>query len=117
GGQGAVLALPTAEIAPTGLPTPESVYLEPRQMYLSTVNFRPLVNGYAAFLPDSYLKLTRQLQDLPSASAFAALHRANVTAVVVQTELVKNTRWRDVASRLARWPGVRLTESAPGGRV
>ena len=117
GGQGAVLALPTAEIGPTGLPTNESVYLEPTQMYLSTVNFRPLVNGYASFVPDNYLKLIGQVQDLPSASAFAALHQANVTTVVVQTELVKNSRWRDVASRLDRWPGVRLTASSPGVRV
>jgi hypothetical protein len=117
GGHGAVLALPTAEIGPTGVPTNESVYLEPTQMYLSTVNFRPLVNGYAAFVPDNYLKLIGQVQDLPSVPAFAALRGAHVTTLVVQTELVKNSRWRDVSGRLDRWPGVRLTASSPGVRV
>jgi hypothetical protein len=117
GGRGAVLALPTIEVGPTGPPTPQSAVIDPSQMYLSTVNFRPLVNGYAAFLPESYLRLMRQVQDLPSAQAFAALRGVDVTTVVVETQLVRDTHWQDVASRLDHWPGVRLTSSSRGVRV
>ena len=86
-------------------------------MYLSTANFRPLVNGYAAFYPVSYSKLVAAVQDFPSSASLRAVRARGVTTVVVQTRLLRHTPWRDVVERLRVWPGVRLQAQAPGVRV
>ncbi len=104
---GAVLALPTVELDQQGVPLPASIPREAQHAYLSTANFRPLINGYAAFHPPSYWELVRAVQDLSSPTALAALKARGVTTLVVQTELIKGTRWQGVVDELERWPGVR----------
>jgi hypothetical protein len=104
---GAVLALPTTEYdaARDTVNQPTTMY-DAQHMYLSTANFRPMVNGYAAFGPRSYWSTIADIQDFPSARGFESMRRRGVSTVVVQTDLVVGTKWRDVVPRLDAWPGV-----------
>lgn len=116
GRPGAVLALPTTEFRPGG-----EVFgitqREPLQLYFSTAHFRPLVNGYGAFVPSSYYELVRAVQDFPTPSSLQALRDRDVRTVVVDTRLMDDSRWADAASRLDAWPGVRLLAEAGGVRA
>src|SRR5207244_1342882 len=91
---GAVLALPTIEFAPDGalIYGFDTIVRETQQLYLSTANFRPLVNGYG-LLPPGYLDIARAAADLPSPAAFKALDQRGVRTVLVETALVRGTRW------------------------
>lgn len=115
--QGPVLALPTTEFTTAGEIVPYSEFRDTQHMYLSTANFRPLVNGYAAFLPEGYWEVVVAVQEFPSNEGLAILHKRGVDTVVVQTELVKGTRWEGVAERLELWPGARLFSAGKGVRV
>jgi hypothetical protein len=110
---GAVLALPTSEYGPGEVFKQETIGWDPQHMYLSTANFRPLVNGYGAFLPAVYLDMVKAVQDIPSERAFAMLKQRGVRTLVVQTEMIKTTRWAGVVPLLLAWPGV---ERIDGGR-
>jgi hypothetical protein len=102
---GAVLALPTLELAPDGHLLGEGIARETQHLYLSTANFRPLTNSYGYYSPANW-ELIHAVQDIPSESAFRALQRRGVETVLVQTKLARRTRWADVEKRLRRWPGV-----------
>jgi hypothetical protein len=114
---GIVLFLPTTQIAPGGAVLPATQTLDAQSMYLSTGSFASMVNGYAAFFPESYFQVVRAVQQFPSADAFKLLHARDVRTVVVQTALVPNTPWADVDTRLAAWPGVRLVDTGTGVNV
>lgn len=107
GRPGAVLALPTGEYGPDGGLKGESIDREALHMYLSTAHFRPMVNGYGAYQTDAWFEMIAAVQDLPSDGAFADLRSRDVQTVIVQTDMVKGTRWDQVVSDLNRWPGVR----------
>ncbi|MBW3556196.1 MAG: DUF2079 domain-containing protein [Actinobacteria bacterium] len=116
-GRHAVLALPTMEFDAQGAILFPSVPREAIHMYLSTANFQPLVNGYAAFVPAPYEQIVRGVQDLPSDSAFALLKAHGVDRVVIERSMLPGTRWADAPERLAGWPGVRLVSSDGGTLV
>lgn len=52
-------------------------------MLASTVHWKPLLNGYSGFTPESYIRRAELLQDFPSEAAVAELERSGVTHVVV----------------------------------
>lgn len=114
---GAVLALPTVELEPDRGVRITSLLREPVHMWLSTAHFRPITNGYAAFYPVSAYELAARVQDLPSSDAFAALRANDVQTVVVQTDMVEPTPWRDVVAELESWPGVAPVAESEGVRV
>ena len=110
---GAVLALPTTEYdAVRDTVVQPTTQFDAQHMYLSTEHFRPLVNGYAAFGPRTYWNLIGEIQDLPSRRGFAKLREQNVRTVVVETQLVRGTRWRHVVREMDIWPGVRRVATA-----
>ena len=111
---GAVLALPTAEFGPDGglIYNFETITRETQQLYLSTANFRPLVNGYG-YLPTVYLDVARAAAALPSPAAFRTLSSHGVRTLVVEHHLAEGTRWAGVESRLRTWPGVQVIASTP----
>ncbi len=113
---GAVLALPTLELRPDGTLF-GLIEHEPLQIYLSTAHFRPLINGYGAFLPAHYLEVVRAVQDFPTSGSLRALAHSDVRTVVVDTRLMEGSRWADAASRLDAWPGVRLIVADGGVRT
>ena len=109
---GAVLALPTIEYNPDGSLSIPSLVREAEQIYLSTGNFRPLVNGYAAFLPAPYLAITTAVQQFPSDQGMEAMRHWGVRYVVVENGLMAGSHWAGVGERLKAWPGVRLVKRA-----
>jgi hypothetical protein len=114
---GAVLALPTAQLGDDGGLLGHTVAREPYHMYLSTAHFRPLVNGYGSFLPATYHELVRAVQDFPSAGALEVLRERGVRTLIVQTERLEDTPWRDLPARLERWPQIRLLATSGKVRV
>jgi hypothetical protein len=114
---GAVLGLPTVELDAAGYRINPSLPRESVHMFLSTVHWRPLTNGWAAYFPPQTDAFARAVADLPSAGGFQALRARGVRTVVVQTELLAGTPWEGVTDRLARWPGVRSIARSPGVRV
>lgn len=119
---GAVMALPTADFDGSGTFSVqtldhESIPRESVHMYLSTSNFRPLVNGYGAYFPDIYWDMARVMQDFPSDAAFSELGRRDVRTLVVQTELLPGTRWEGVVPVLRKWAGVKQIGEGRGVRT
>ena len=105
---GAVLQLPTYELDPNGTVTVASAIREPIQLYLSTAHFRPVVNGYAAFVPTQTLDILAAVQDFPSEPGLRALRAVDVKTVVVEASMVTGTPWERTSQRLDSWPGVVL---------
>jgi hypothetical protein len=50
-------------------------------MYFSIWHWRPMVNGYSGFVPQSYYDLSSEIRDFPNPIAIAALQRHGVTHV------------------------------------
>lgn len=105
---GAVLALPTVEFSADGglIYDFGAIVRETQQLYLSTANFRPLVNGYG-YLAPVYLEVARAAADLPSPASLAALDRHGVRTVILDHRLTAGTRWAELDSKLRNTPGVR----------
>ncbi|HEX2039285.1 MAG TPA: hypothetical protein VHF47_06070 [Acidimicrobiales bacterium] len=114
---GVVLALPTTEFDDSGGVRGETVPRDTHHLYLSTANFRRIVNGYGSYNPPSYWEVILSVQDFPSPPAWEVFKRRDVRTVVVQTELLPGTRWADVVPRLDATPGVRLVGTGEGVRV
>ena len=58
-------------------------------MLASTLNFRPLLNGYSGFVPPSYVAHYEALRDFPSAASIAALQSFGVTFLFVHVDQLK----------------------------
>lgn len=116
-GEDAVVALPAMEIGADGAPVGVTVVRDAVHMYLSTANFRPLVNGYSQFVPQEYVEIATLLQDFPSARSLEGLRELRVGTVVVETALLGGTPWEDVERRLEAVPGVRRVATGPGVSV
>ncbi len=105
---GGILALPTTEWDASGTVMISSIFRETMQEYLSTASFHPIVNGVGSLVPPFYIAEAAAVQDIPTPASMAAIKSWGVRSVIVQTKLVAETRWKDTAARLDRWPGVRL---------
>ncbi len=114
GRDGAVLGLPTIEWDAQDRLINESVFRESQHLYLSTAHWRPMTNGWGAYVPPGALTVARAVADIPSPAALQALRDRHVRTVVVQTGLTAGTRWDGVEQRLAAWPGVRLIDRGTG---
>lgn len=114
---GVALGLPTVEIHPDGSVNTTTIPINAIHLYLSTAHYRPIVNGYGTFQPSSFWNLMRAVQDFPNAPGMQMLHDRGVTTVIVQTDLVRGTRWDDVVKRLDDWPGALLVARDRGVRV
>jgi hypothetical protein len=66
------------------LPMPDDVPgLDPRDSYLSTFHWQPIVNGYSGFVPQSYLDRIDEVSRFPDDRAIARLRRDGVRYIVV----------------------------------
>lgn len=77
---------PGAIVAEFPLPSPRTVAINGRYVLASTEHWRPLVNGYSGFVPESYAKNWGALNSFPDAEAVDTLRRLGVTHVVVHLE-------------------------------
>ena len=78
-----------------------SFQLQPANLYGATEHHRSILNGYSGFVPRSYLRISRQLAELPEAEAVAELRRLGVRYVVVHPDVTGG-----------RWAALRFPESA-----
>jgi len=71
---GVVASLPMPKIVPGH---------DPRISYMSTFHWKPIINGYSGFVPNSYLERMEDLKFFPDDHAIARLRRDNVRYLVV----------------------------------
>ena len=114
---GVVLSLPTSELDANGIATEPSIVREAQHMWLSTKHFRPMINGFMAYYPPSYWEVVRGVQDFPAQSAFDLFKRRDIKTLVIRTDMLPDSRWRDVVPKLEQWPGVRLVAASGQTRV
>lgn len=119
---GIVLALPATDIDAAGNPTyayrDNNVVLnEFTQMYLSTANFRPMINGIGSIVPQFYVDQMKKIQDFPSPGSMATVKAWGVRTVMVELSLLPGTHWQDAPAKLDAYPGVRLLAGDSHARV
>jgi hypothetical protein len=76
---------PSAVIAELPLPGGQAVFMNARFMFNSTAHWKPMINGYSGFVPDSYRDHYEQLSGFPASRSIEALGRLGVTHVFVHT--------------------------------
>jgi hypothetical protein len=69
-----------------------SYFAQPANLYGSTAHHRVMPNGYAGYLPPSYLRNSKRLRSLPDPAALARLRELGVRYVVVHPGVV-GTPW------------------------
>ena len=65
-------------------------FLNATYMLNSTVHWKPLVNGYSGFIPESYVEQYEDLKDFPASSAIDALRRRGITHVIVHGQTLSD---------------------------
>ena len=71
---------------------PESVFLNARYMLYSTRSFKPMLNGYSGFTPQSYRRHVEAMRPFPDRASIDYLREVGVTHVVVQGHLMSDNR-------------------------
>ncbi len=74
----------------------------------STRHWRPMLNGYSGFAPESYIEHSRELAGFPDAAAIAALQRIGVTHVFVHDRALRDWTDNETADAVARTDALRL---------
>jgi hypothetical protein len=77
---------PHAVVAEFPFPRPESQFRNAPYLLHSTLNWKPLVNGYSGFIPPSYAEHYLSFNAFPAATAIEALRGAGVTHVFVHLD-------------------------------
>ena len=83
----------------------ESVISNARYLLYSTRFFKPMLNGYSGFTPQSYLRHAEALRPFPNRASIDYLREVGVTHVVVEGHLMSDSR----LSALGGFPDLRLT--------
>ena len=65
---------------------PQAVFQNAEYVLNSTAHWRPLMNGYSGYTPDSYREFTKTFWFFPQPHAIEAMQRAGVTHVMVHPE-------------------------------
>jgi hypothetical protein len=109
------------------LPLGREPYWEAAPMYLQTLHWRPLANGYSAVLPASFREIARLCRPFPDASALATLAGLGITHIVVHSVFPpwypgptirrRVERFRPAFEQTLAEIGARCVFSEPGTRV
>ncbi len=109
-----------AVVAELPFPEPRLVSFNGPFVWASTQHWRPLLNGYSGFMPDSYVRHWQAFRDFPDPSVLTALRDAGVTHIVVHVREVPGavSVLRDApgVSLLAGDEHIRIYRIAPGTR-
>lgn len=92
-----------AVVAELPFPEPRRFAANGAYVWASTQHWKPLLNGYSGFMPQSYGKHWEAFATFPDPSAIAALREAGVTHIVVHMAHAP-----DAAAALRDVPGVTL---------
>jgi hypothetical protein len=68
------------------LPMRRGAFFNAPFMLNSTAHWKPMVNGYSGFVPDSYVEHYNQLHEFPASETIAALQRLGVTHAFVHRD-------------------------------
>jgi len=79
-----------------------------RYMYRSTHHWRPLLNGYSGYYPDSYVKLLYDMRSFPYTQALVELERRGATIIILHDVNGSRPSYDAALERLARDPRVRV---------
>ncbi len=104
-------ALDTAPPGPLAeLPLPRTVFFHQNARYLlaSTQHWRPILNGFGGFFPESYREAVRRLSTFPSDDAVAYLRSVGVQTVIVHGNRMGDAHFRQVLAGAELHPDVRL---------
>ena len=102
------------EAAPPGpvveFPVPRSFFLHENARYLlaSTQHWRPIINGFGGFYPESYEEAVRRLATFPSDDAVDYLRSIGVQTVIVHGNRIRYFHFRRVLTEADRRSDVRL---------
>jgi hypothetical protein len=80
-------------------------------MYFSVWHWRPIVNGYSGYIPESYNAVIPDLVEFPRGDSVAALRRRGVTHVTVNCGLKRNI-CQETMTLMGQSPGLRLIREA-----
>jgi hypothetical protein len=94
--------VPDAVVVELPLPHPWAVFHNAKYMLNSTLHWKPMVNGYSGFLPNSYRQHYDQLASFPDEHSIAALRHLGVTHLFVHTDQLAAS----VAGNLDQVPGL-----------
>ncbi len=75
-------------------------------MYRSTAHWRPMLNGYSGFYPQSYIKLLIRVRSFPDRRSIEYLQRAGATVLVVHENRHSPEGYQRALERLARDPKI-----------
>jgi hypothetical protein len=84
------------------LPMPRGAFFNAPFMMNSTAHWKPMVNGYSGFLPDSYVEHYNQLHTFPAPETIAVLQQLGVTHAFVHLGALGPAKSAD----LDRTPGL-----------
>jgi hypothetical protein len=75
-------------------------------MYRSTLHWRPLLNGYSGFYPDSYMKLLVRMRSFPNSGSIRYLQRLGATVLVIHELPGRPKLYEKAIERLGRDPKI-----------
>ena len=75
-------------------------------MYRSTAHWRPMLNGYSGFYPQSYIKLLIRVRSFPDRRSIAYLQQVGATVLVIHENRHSPARFQRALERLARDPKI-----------
>ena len=86
-------------------------------VYANTRYFKPLLNGYSSFHPDTFEARGRALNSFPSETALAELRVAHVTHVLVHTQAFSRRYGREALSAIDTIPELHFETEEDGIRL
>lgn len=94
---------------------PEMVFENGEYVLNATAHWKPLMNGYSGFTPDSYRERTGSFWFFPEPWAIDAIRRAGATHVMVHLEKITADEVIAIQEALRTRPDLRLLASDPQG--
>lgn len=95
---GAILELPTGKPSLRNWAGPSNFDIE--YMLYQTKHWRPIANGYSGYRPSYYDHTLAIALALPSKSALIALRQLGIDTLILHTDLVVATPWKELQSEL-----------------
>jgi len=83
---------------------PDRLFRNAPYLLETTANWRPMLNGYSGFVPDSYTEHARLLANFPDSRSIAALRSAGVTHVFVHDRALRDWTDNETADAVRRSP-------------
>ena len=94
-----------------------NVSLNGPYVYANTRYFKPLLNGYSSFHPETFEARGRALDSFPGQAALAELKRANVTRVLVHTQDFSRRYGRQALAAIDTIPELQFETEEDGIRL